>query len=53
MHSTGGKSVITIIDEAHLLDIEVLRKLRLMFEEFPKNHNLILSGRLNCSAKCL
>ena len=31
-----GKSVITIIDEAHLLDIEVLRKLRLMFEEFPK-----------------
>jgi MSHA biogenesis protein MshM len=39
-----GKSIITIIDEAHLLDIDVLRKLRLMFEEFPKNHNLILVG---------
>jgi MSHA biogenesis protein MshM len=35
----------TIIDEAHLLDIDVLRKLRLMFEEFPKNHNLILVGQ--------
>jgi MSHA biogenesis protein MshM len=40
-----GKSIITIIDEAHLLDIDVLRKLRLMFEEFPKNHNLILVGQ--------
>jgi type II secretory pathway predicted ATPase ExeA len=42
-----GKSIITIIDEAHLLDIDVLRKLRLMFEEFPKNHNLILVGQSN------
>jgi type II secretory pathway predicted ATPase ExeA len=39
-----GKSIVTIIDEAHLLDIDVLRKLRLMFEEFPKNHNIILVG---------
>jgi len=46
-----GKSVITIIDEAHLLDIEVLRKLRLMFEEFPKNHNLILFGQTELLSK--
>ena len=40
-----GKMLATIIDEAHLLDIEVLRKLRLMFEDFPKNHNLMLFGQ--------
>lgn len=32
------------IDEAHLLDMNVLRKLRLMFDRFPKRHNLILIG---------
>jgi MSHA biogenesis protein MshM len=41
-----GKRIITIIDEAHLMDIETLRKLRLLFEEFPKNHNLVLIGQL-------
>lgn len=40
-----GKSLITIIDEAHLLELHTLRKLRLMFDEFPKNHNLILIGQ--------
>jgi type II secretory pathway predicted ATPase ExeA len=40
-----GKMLVTIIDEAHLLDMETLRKLRLMFEDFPKNHNLILIGQ--------
>jgi type II secretory pathway predicted ATPase ExeA len=35
----------TIIDEAHLLDMDVLRKLRLLFEDFPKNHNLMLFGQ--------
>jgi MSHA biogenesis protein MshM len=40
-----GKSVITIIDEAHLMDVDVMRKLRLMFDEFPKNHNIILFGQ--------
>ena len=46
-----GKSVATIIDESHLLDIDVLRKLRLMFEDFPKNHNLILFGQSDLLAK--
>ncbi|MBD3314185.1 MAG: AAA family ATPase [Chitinivibrionales bacterium] len=41
----SGKMLVTIIDEAHLMDIDVLRKLRLMFDEFPKNHNLILTGQ--------
>ena len=40
-----GKSIVTTIDEAHLLDMDVMRKLRLLFEEFPKNHNLILLGQ--------
>lgn len=45
-----GKRIITIIDEAHLMEIETLRKLRLMFEEFPKNHNLVLIGQLDLLA---
>jgi MSHA biogenesis protein MshM len=41
----AGKSVTTILDDAHLMDLANLRKLRLLFEDFPKNHNLILIGR--------
>jgi len=40
-----GKTIITMIDDAHLLDIDAFRKLRLMFGEFPKNHNVILLGQ--------
>lgn len=40
--NSQGRKLITIIDEAHLLDLDVLRKLRLLFDEFPKNHNIIL-----------
>jgi len=40
-----GKMLVTIIDEAHLMEMETLRKLRLMFDDFPKNHNLILIGQ--------
>ena len=40
-----GKTLITIIDDAHLMDMTTLRKLRLLFEDFPKNHNLILIGQ--------
>jgi type II secretory pathway predicted ATPase ExeA len=40
-----GKRLITIIDDAHLMDTHTLRKLRLLFEDFPKNHNLILIGQ--------
>ena len=38
------KTLYTVIDEAHLLNMEVLRKLRLLFDRFPKRHNLILFG---------
>jgi type II secretory pathway predicted ATPase ExeA len=41
----AGKSITTILDDAHLMDLANLRKLRLLFEDFPKNHNLILLGR--------
>lgn len=34
-----------IIDDAHLLPPEALHKLRLLLEDFPKNHNLILIGQ--------
>jgi MSHA biogenesis protein MshM len=42
-----GITLITIIDDAHLLPMPQLRKLRLLFEEFPPNHNLILIGQLD------
>ena len=40
-----GKSIIAIIDDAHLIPIDALRRLRLLLEDFPKNHNLILIGQ--------
>ena len=40
-----GKNIVVIIDEAHWMDIDTLRRLRLLFEEFPKNHNVILIGQ--------
>jgi type II secretory pathway predicted ATPase ExeA len=41
----AGKCLTTILDDAHLIEMACLRKLRLLFEDFPKNHNLILIGR--------
>jgi MSHA biogenesis protein MshM len=43
--NTAGKCITTILDDAHLMDMANLRKLRLLFEDFPKNHNLILFGQ--------
>ncbi len=45
-----GKCLTTILDDAHLMDLANLRKLRLLFEDFPKNHNLVLIGRPNLLA---
>jgi len=44
-HIKERKTLYILIDEAHLLDMIVLRKLRLLFEQFPKKHNLILLGQ--------
>lgn len=41
----SGKCLTTILDDAHLMDMANLRKLRLLFEDFPKNHNLVLVGQ--------
>jgi MSHA biogenesis protein MshM len=41
----AGKSLTTLLDDAHLMDLANLRKLRLLFEDFPKNHNLVLIGQ--------
>jgi type II secretory pathway predicted ATPase ExeA len=38
----AGKMLAPIIDDAHLIDVHDLRRLRLLFEDFPKNHNLVL-----------
>ncbi len=43
--NNNGKSIILIIDDAHLMEMQTLRKLRLLFEDFPKNHNIILIGQ--------
>ena len=42
----SGKVLVTIIDDAHLMEMENLRKLRLLLEDFPKNHNLVLIGQV-------
>lgn len=44
-HIKERKTLYVLIDEAHLLSMEVLRKLRLLFEQFPKKHNLVLFGQ--------
>ena len=46
----AGKCLTTILDDAHLMDLANLRRLRLLFEDFPKNHNLILIGRTSLLA---
>lgn len=37
-----GKMLAPVIDDAHLMGVDALRRLRLLMEDFPKNHNLIL-----------
>jgi MSHA biogenesis protein MshM len=37
-----GKMIVPIIDDAHLMELNCLRKIRLLPEDFPKNHNLVL-----------
>ena len=43
----AGKMLKPIIDDAHLMQSECLRKLRLLFEfeDFPRSHNLVLIGQ--------
>lgn len=40
-----GKRLIFIIDDAQLLPGDLLKKIRLLLEDFPKNHNLVLIGQ--------
>jgi len=44
-HASERKTLYIVIDEAHLLDITTLRKLRLLFDRFPKKYNLVLLGQ--------
>lgn len=43
-HGQSQKTLYIVIDDAHLLAIDILRRLRLLFERFPKRHNLVLLG---------
>jgi len=49
--NADGKMLVPIIDDAHLMDVECLRKLRLLFEDFPKNHNLVLIAQTSLMHK--
>ncbi|MFG0265340.1 MAG: hypothetical protein ACF8AM_09330 [Rhodopirellula sp. JB055] len=42
---------MSVIDDAHLMSIDNLRKLRLLPEDFPKNHKLILVGQVELLAE--
>jgi type II secretory pathway predicted ATPase ExeA len=44
-HVQSQKNLYLVIDDAHLLDVGILRKLRLLFERFPNKHNLVLLGQ--------
>jgi MSHA biogenesis protein MshM len=44
-HIRNRKTLYVLIDAAHLLDVMVLRKLRLLFDRFPKKHNFVLFGQ--------
>jgi MSHA biogenesis protein MshM len=46
-----GKMLAPIIDDAHLMAIDSLRRLRLLFEDFPKNHNLVLVAQPSLLSK--
>ena len=46
-----GKMLVPIIDDAHLMEIDSLRRLRLLLEDFPKNHNLVLLAQTSLMAK--
>lgn len=41
----AGKMLVPIIDDAHLMPGDCLRKLRLLCEDFPPSHNLVLIGQ--------
>ena len=46
-----GKMLAPIIDDAHLMEVDALRRLRLLFEDFPKNHNLVLVAQPHLLSK--
>ena len=51
--NAAGKMLAPIIDDAHLMEISALRRLRLLLEDFPKNHCLVLVAQpelLSCLA---
>lgn len=41
----AGNAFSPIIDDAHLMPTDCLRKLRLLCEDFPRSHNLVLLGQ--------
>ena len=46
-----GKAIAVMIDDAHLLELSHLRKLRLLFEEMPGNYAIILFAQTEILGK--
>ncbi len=46
-----GKMLVPVIDDAHLMDMDCLRKLRLLLEDFPRSHNLVLIAQTSLMHK--
>ena len=44
-HPADHSILVPIIDDAHLMQTDCLRKLRLLCEDFPRSHNLVLIGQ--------
>ncbi len=41
----AGQMLVPVIDDAHLMPADCLHKLRLLCEDFPRSHNLVLIGQ--------
>lgn len=41
----ADKMLVPVFDDAHLMPADCLRKLRLLCEDFPRSHNLMLIGQ--------
>ena len=43
--NANGKCLMFVIDDANLIEPQLLRQIRLLLEDFPRNRNLILIGQ--------
>lgn len=46
-----GRDLILVIDDAHLIAQNILKRIRLLLEDFPRNTSLVLIGQLELLAQ--